>query len=147
MTFDELADECIRQLETAGRETTRQLLDAIHPWPFADEGDIAEFIHGVDIRTKDIATKISAAIMDGKTVEMTRGDELMMRLRIENAIHTLKVLSSFRPACRLETDIPEEAYVWATTALWQISGSGPWVHHTARSLWAGKPSGLSFRSF
>lgn len=146
MTFEELAEDCIRQLETTGRETTRELLDALHPWPFDSEEDIADFIHEVDIRTVDITAKITATVMDAKKIEMSHGDALMMRLRIENAIHTLTVLSSFKTSCRLETDLPEEAYIWATTALWKISGSGPWVHHTARSLWAGKPSGLSFRS-
>jgi hypothetical protein len=99
-------------------------------------------IQRIDAHTAPaLAKKIDRAYMDLLTFPETQGEALMFRLRLENAIRMLTILSKAKLPCEVCTKIAEEAFCWALTTLWTGSGA-QWAYLSAQAFSEGKPSAL-----
>lgn len=143
MKTSEILNACIGMLrDHLERGETIDLFRRMYPHPLTDVNDIAFNIQRIDNHTATaLKAKISGALMDSRLTLETQGEALMLRLRLENAIRMLTVLSKAKVLCEVQTTIPEEAVCWALTTLWSGS-SDQWVYHTAQAFWQGKPSAL-----
>ena len=143
MKPDEVLNACIDMMrEHIGRGQTLDLYLAVVPPPLDDFATIVSCIQQADDHTRAaLLKKIDKTLMDSETHRETVGEALMFRLRLENAIRMLTVLSKAKVPCEVSTTIPEEAVIWALTTLW--SGSGvQWVCRTAQAFLEGRPSAL-----
>ena len=124
------------------RGSTLELFRQMYPWPLDNAENIVVNIERIDQHTKaDIMAKVDRALMDMAKTPETAGEALMFRLRLENAIRMLTVLSKSKVPCELKTTIPEEAVCWALTTL--CTGSGfQLAYRTASAFCEGKPSAL-----
>lgn len=124
------------------RGSTLELFRQMYPWPLDDAENIVVNIERIDQHTKaDVMAKVDRALMDMAKTPETAGEALMLRLRLENAIRMLTVLSKSKVPCELKTTFPEEAVCWALTTLWTGSGV-QWAYRTASAFCEGKPSAL-----
>ena len=143
MEIENILCDCVELMsEHLKRGSTLELFRAVYQWPLDDPENIIANIARIDQHTKTILlTKIDRALMDLAEIPETAGEALMFRLRLENAIRMLTVLSKAKVPCELKTTIPEEAVCWALTTLWTGSGV-QWVYRTASAFCEGKPSAL-----
>ena len=143
MEIENILCDCVELMsEHLKRGSTLELFRAMYQWPLDDPENIIANIARMDQHTKTILlTKIDRALMDLAEIPETAGEALMFRLRLENAIRMLTVLSKAKVPCELKTTIPEEAVCWALTTLWTGSGV-QWVYRTASAFCEGKPSAL-----
>lgn len=143
METKEILDACVCMMgDHMQRGDTVSLFKAMYPWPLDDIGSIAENIQRVDQHTRaSLLEKIDGALMDLREYPETQGEALMFRLRLENAIRMLTVLSQAKVPCVVKTTIAEEAMCWALTTLWTGSGA-QWVYLTAEAFCAGRSSAL-----
>ena len=143
MEIENILCDCVELMsEHLKRGSTLELFRAVYQWPLDDPENIIANIARIDQHTKTILlTKIDRALMDLAEIPETAGEALMFRLRLENAIRMLTVLSKAKVPCELKTTIPEEAVCWALTTLWTGSGI-QWVYRTASAFCEGKPSAL-----
>jgi len=143
MEIENILCDCVELMsEHLKRGSTLELFRAVYQWPLDDPENIIANIARIDQHTKTILlTKIDRALMDLAEIPETAGEALMFRLRLENAIRMLTILSKAKVPCELKTTIPEEAVCWALTTLWTGSGV-QWVYRTASAFCEGKPSAL-----
>ena len=128
--------------EQLKRGSTAELFKAVYPWPLDDFHSIVENIQRIDQQTKaTLLMKLDGAMMDMRQFPETRGEALMFRLRLENAICMLTILSKAKVPCEVLTTVDEEAFLWAVTTLWTGSGV-QWACRTAQAFCEGKPSAL-----
>lgn len=139
----DILDDCVEKMEEhLKRGSTVELFGVMYPWPLDDFGSIVENIQRIDQHTKAaLAAKLDRSLMDFETHPETQGEALMFRLRLENAIRMLTVLSKAKVSCEVKTTIREEAFLWALTTLWTGSGS-EWAYRTATAFLEGRPSAL-----
>ena len=143
MEMKDILDDCVDLMaEHLKRGSTVELFRSMYQWPLDDTENIIVNISRIDQHTKaGLLTKIDQALMDMVETFETAGEALMFRLRLENAIRMLTVLSKAKVPCELKTTIPEEAVCWALTTLWTGSGI-QWVYRTASAFCEGKQSAL-----
>lgn len=143
MKTDDVLSACIEMMRSdldCGQ--TLDLYLAAVPPPLDDFDTIVSCIQQTDAHTRAaLLTKIDRCLMDSEPHRETVGEALMFRLRLENAIRMLTILSKAKVSCEISTTIPEEAVIWALTTLW--SGSGvQWVCRTAQAFLEGRTSAL-----
>ena len=143
MEIKDILCNCVELMaEHLERGSTLELFRQMYQWPLDDAENIAANIGRIDQHTRAILqAKIDRALMDMAKIPETAGEALMFRLRLENAIRMLTILSKAKVPCELKTTIPEEAVCWALTTLWSASNV-QWVYRTASAFCEGKPSAL-----
>ena len=143
MKTKDILDFCVTAMaEHMNRGATVELFKATYPWPLDDFGNIVTSIQRIDQHTKTALLKrLDGAMMDSLQFPETTGEALMCRLRLENAICMLTILSKAKIPCEVLTTLEEEAFLWAVTALWTGSGV-QWACRTAQAFLEGKPSAL-----
>ncbi len=125
---------------------TINLFKAVCPEPFDDINSIVWSIQAIDDHTEaKLLGKLDRTFMDFGHDRTTAGELLMVRLRLENAISMLTVLSKAKVPCEVKTKIREEALLWALTTMWTVAGI-QWAYRTAVAFLEGRPSALEFRS-
>ena len=143
MDIKDVIADCVDMLEAhleAG--STVDLFKAMYPYPLDDINSMVWNIQRIDDHTKPaLLKKLDGALMDFQRHFSTAGELLMVRLRIENAIRMLTVLSKAKVPCEVKTTIREEALLWALTTLWTAAGV-QWVYRTAQAFHEGQPSAL-----
>lgn len=128
--------------EHLGRGQTVDLYFAIVPPPLDDFNTITSCIQQIDNHAKTtLLTKLDKTLMDSETHLETASESFMFRLRLENAIRMLTILSKAKLPCEVHTSIHEEAVIWALTTLWTGS-CVQWVCRTAQAFLEGRPSAL-----
>lgn len=143
MEILEIYNECSMMLE-AHQEcgTTAALFRALYPHPLDDVESMAVEMARCDLHTlKALDGKISRGMMDHLQLPLTCGELLVLRLRLENAVRILAILSQSQVPCEVRTDIREDGVLWALTTLWKV-GRGLWVRRTAEAFRSGLASGL-----
>jgi len=147
MKIEDILEDCIGSLEydlKAG--STVELFKVMYPWPLDNRADIVAKIQSMDEHTRDsLLKKADRSLMDSEAHTGTQAECLMYRLRLENAIRMLTILSKAKVPCEVQTTIREEAFLWALTTLWSVCGV-QWAYRTAAAFLAGRPSALEFRS-
>lgn len=131
----EVFNDCAAMLEH-GRELgpTVDLFRAMYPYPLDDAPGMAAEMVKCDLHTLEaLERKISDGMMDLLRIPLTRGELLMFRLRLENAVRILSILSRSQVPCEVCTDIREEGILWALTALWR-AGRDLWIDRTAHAF-------------
>ena len=143
MEMKDILGDCVDLMaEHLKRGSTLELFRSLYKWPLDDAENIIINISRIDQHTKAaLLMKIDRALMDSAKIPETAGEALMFRLRLENAIRMLTILSKAKVPCELKTTIPEEAVCWALTTLWTGSGI-QWVYRTASAFCEGKQSAL-----
>ncbi len=143
MEILEIYNECAMMLDAhQDCGTTAALFKAVYPHPFDDAEGMAAAIAQADLHTsRTLEDKLGRAIMDSSRLPETRGEALLFRLRLENAVRILAILAQSKVPCEACTDIREEGALWALTTLWRV-GRGLWVRRTAEAFRAGLASGL-----
>lgn len=143
MKTNDILTNCIDLLnEHIKRGSTLDLFKALYPYPLDDINNIAYNIQLVDTHTeKTLLDKVDKAFMDLKKIPETKGEALMFRLRLENAIRIITILSKGKTPCEVKTTIEEEAVYWALTTLWKCSNV-QWIYRTAQAFYDGKPSAI-----
>lgn len=125
---------------------TINLFKAVCPEPFDDITSIVWSIQAIDDHTEaKLLGKLDRTFMDFGHDRTTAGELLMVRLRLENAISMLTVLSKAKVPCEVKTKIREEALLWALTTMWTVAGI-QWAYRTAVAFLEGRPSALELRS-
>ena len=124
-------------VEHQQRGTTIELFRRCFPKSKFDEhafeniGETVDNIQDIDIITRDVLNeKLSRSLMDMTGAYETVGELLMIRLRLENAVRILTVLSKSKVETSISTTTDEEALLWALTTLWS-AGRIQWASHTA----------------
>ena len=143
MEIKDILGDCVDMMsEDMHKGSTLELFRPMYQWPLDDSENIVMNIARIDQHTRaSLLAKIDRSLMDAASIPETAGESLMFRLRLENAIRMLTVLSKAKVPCELKTPIPEEALCWALTTLWTGSGV-QWVYRTASAFCEGKPSAL-----
>jgi len=147
MKIEDVLEGCIDMMTAHLRMgTTIDLFKAVCPEPLDDITDIAWNIQAIDEHTEAaLLKKLDKTLMDFENDRTTAGELLMVRLRLENAIRILTVLSKAKVPCEVKTKIREEALLWALTTMWTVAGI-QWAYRTAVAFLEGRPSALEFRS-
>lgn len=147
MNTKDILDGCIDMMAAHLRiGSTVDLFKAMYPHPLDDPESIVWNIQQIDSHTAPaLLKKLDRALMDFERDFTTVGENLMVRLRLENAISMLTVLSKAKVPCEVKTKIRDEAFLWALTTMWTLSGT-QWAYRTALAFLAGRPSALEFRS-
>ena len=143
MDVREVLDLCVSLMEEdMDKGTTVELFKPMYPYPFDDMMNIVANIQRIDEpTTTTLIGKIDSAFMDLRRSQETIGEAFMFRLRLENAIRMLTILSKGKVPVELKTTICEEAAAWSMTTLWTAC-SDHWACLTAQALCAGLPSAL-----
>ena len=143
MKVEDILEDCARTLEEDLKfGSTVELFKAMYPWPLDDIEDIVANIQAIDQRTTSaLLEKANRSLMDSERHIGTQAECLMYRLRLENAIRMLTILSRSKVICEVQTAIREEAFLWALTTPWSVCGA-QWVYRTARAICDGLPSAL-----
>ena len=110
MEMKDILDNCVDVMsEHLKRGSTLELFRSLYKWPLDDAENIIISISRIDQHTKAaLLMKIDRALMDSAKIPETAGEALMFRLRLENAIRMLTILSKAKVPCELKTTIPEE---------------------------------------
>lgn len=138
MKTSDVLQTCLDMLERDQlRGSTMELFKRCFPnsefneHSFDDINETFDNIHDIDVHTMDaITAKMNRSLMDLSKEGMTVGEMLMNRLRLENAVSTLTVLSESKTPVEVLTTIDEEALLWSLTTLWS-AGRIQWAYHTA----------------
>ena len=138
MKTSEVLQTCLDMLsQDQSKGTTIDLFKRCFPnsrfteHSFDDICETVDNIHDIDVHTMDaITAKMNRSLMDMSKEFMTVGELLMNRLRLENAVSTLTVLSESKTPVEVLTTTDEEALLWALTTLWS-AGRIQWAYHTA----------------
>ena len=143
MKTSELLTDCISYLSSHLEEgTTLDLFKKMYPYPLDDADNIVFNIQRMDEHVKEnLIKKVDRALMDEKMSFETQGEAFIYRLRLENAIRTLTILSKAKVSCEISSTISEECLCWALTSLWSVSGI-QWAYRTAQAFCEGQPSAL-----
>lgn len=143
MNTKDILDGCIDMMAAHLRiGSTVDLFKAMYPHPLDDPESIVWNIQQIDSHTAPaLLKKLDRALMDFERDFTTVGENLMVRLRLENAIRMLTVLSKAKVPCEVKTKIRDEAFLWALTTMWTAAGV-QWVYRTAQAFRAGQPSAL-----
>lgn len=143
MKIEDVLEGCIDMMTAHLRMgPTINLFKAVCPEPFDDINSIVWSIQAIDDHTEaTLLRKLDKTLMDFGNDRTTAGELLMVRLRLENAISMLSVLSKAKVPCEVKTKIREEACLWALTTMWTAAGV-QWAYRTALSFFEGKPSAL-----
>ena len=147
MNTKDILDGCIDMMTAHLRMgPTINLFKAVCTEPFDDITSIVWSIQAIDDHTEaKLLGKLDRTFMDFGHDRTTAGELLMARLRLENAISMLTVISKAKVPCEVKTKIRDEAFLWALTTMWTLSGT-QWAYRTALAFLAGRPSALEFRS-
>ena len=121
--------ECIRLLQTLGpeKDAVKTLRMAVgDAWPHVEDTryTICELLQ---LWNDDFERDVERMLMDRVKPRLTDRFKLMLRLRLENAVHALGSLQGAADALRppsisVASCSMEEVLLWAVENLWELSG-------------------------